>query len=538
VTVVVALAAPPPAAAVGPHSDCGTFEFGCKINEWIWEASGLDKLSEVAADQPSGPKQHGAAPLLRSMVTMPQYADVTAEPKVLGKLSLMKAMALGLVPLLLCIHAVRSYIAGFMGTNSASAIVAPARAAVVVGGIAIYDRAFDQLQNLTDAVSITLVGSSEDSFSKLLNMLNPPWVNLNPLWFLLIVAFFIFVLLFMKIVLGAMLGIFFLLGPIAMALWILDETAWVGRSTLQGAFGVLLFGPVAGVVFLLWGVVEPNDLGTDVPLLIGLGNGFFALGSIYLLYKIPITVVKQAGFGAGVPSPSRLMMGLALTRFIARGGAGNGRAPAPQPTPGPRPGFQYTSPSGVMTNVQARTPGGAQPWSVTQGGVTSGLQLAPPTGRHRPRQEREPNIQRTGGAPLPGGGRHAAGVGRHRATDRSVARRGVQFNQPVASGSTTAEARRFNELPAGMGPAPPGSLASHGAGTRINTLPADGARPQRDYYEPTGAAKAAGFRGNIVRETYAGGVQRWRVDYQNPLNGWRGPISGPEMGYVLHGTRT
>ena len=516
------------------YSDCDWHDVQCRSGEFVLDATGANDLITSLEDEQNRDIRHIFGSLSR-------VASAKEQPGIASKYAVTQAVAFGLIPLLLVISALRYWTAGIIGGSVATAVMAFCRAAIAVFAIIVLPTAFNAAQHIADAVTVVFISQSGDALLRLIEIF---FLQLNgQLLFVLIIAFLLFLIIFVKVMLGALLAVLFVFSPVAIALWVLDEAAWVARGTLQGSFGIMLFMPVAGCVLMVWGVFEPFDELSGASWVIAYANGFYAIGGLYLVYKLGITVVKQAGFGSATPAPSRLLAFAAFARMAGGGrGGGGGRQPEPRRDPAApaRAGTEYTrhGQTGEQLGVHARERGGRMTWERTLPGVAGGpstsatYELTPqsPEDAARPRQDRPSNVRQIGGDKPPEAPRHAAGEatrlnergvpvnppqgeGRHRARPGAVERDGATYNpgitRPELDGDgnpLSAETRRFADLPRGAassevgGPNPPPPMSpytAHGAGQMVDGRRAEpgSAGPDRTYYEPMTFAKERGRHG-------------------------------------------
>src|SRR3954452_8418456 len=253
--------------------------------------------------------------LLAWLVAVPDYAispDATSRGRAGSSLaelaSTTSAMAFALLAAVGTVAGLRYWAAGLSGSGGFDALEGLGRTVAAALFVVAWPWLFRHAAELSNAAARALLGSGSvlDDTSRLLGVAFASAVSLN---FLAIViacgAGLLFVgLLMCKIVASASTALVFVAMPLAAALWVIPELAWVARAAMR-AFAVVLAIPVAwALCFATFAAV-----GVDALALKGAGSladslimPLVALALLWVMLALPRTLARMAllgGFARG-----------------------------------------------------------------------------------------------------------------------------------------------------------------------------------------------------------------------------------------------
>ena len=169
----------------------------------------------------------------------------------------------------------------------------------------------------------------------------------------------------MKVMLTASLDVVFAIGPLAIALWVLPEAAWLARFVSR-VLAALLVWPIVWVVcFAVFGAIGVESLTPD-----GAGETlvkpFVAIALLYLCLKLPFAILDATslldGPGGGfVSGTARYVAGRTLYDRLSTGGRERAQAGSSQPSGGPGLGGGGGGGSGGPPRGGDRPGGGTPP---------------------------------------------------------------------------------------------------------------------------------------------------------------------------------
>lgn len=244
------------------------------------------------------------------MLAAPVYTDQSAYADLNALRVNLEVAAWALFTLVFTISVVRYYASGFTSSGSYEAVEALARGGIAAGALALYPQVFGSLAIATNQLTygITHVPGVSAGLTKVLAgattaAFTPPGVGTIGA----VVAVVIFLLLIVtKIVLATLLALLFVAAPLAIALWPLPETAWLGRTILQSLIGVLLWPVVWALCFALFAVIGGSAITPGGSFGSHLVKPFVSVAALYVAFKAPQLLARQAMMAGLMPSPGGL----------------------------------------------------------------------------------------------------------------------------------------------------------------------------------------------------------------------------------------
>lgn len=267
---------------------------------------------------------------VRWLLAAPVYTDSNAYGALNTLRSSINAAAWALLTLVFTASAVRYYASGFTSAGSYEAVEAIARGGVAAGAMAFYPQVFGSLPVAANSLTfgITHAPGVGAGLTKLLA--GATIASFTPLGvgsIAAVVAVIVFLLLVVsKVVIATLLALLFVATPLAIALWPLPETAWLARTVLQSLIGLLLWPVIWALCFALFAVIGASAFTPGGSLGTHLVEPWVSVAALYVSFKAPQMLARQAMFAGLMPSPSGIAArGLFYGRAAMRaGGAARG----------------------------------------------------------------------------------------------------------------------------------------------------------------------------------------------------------------------
>lgn len=311
VLLVVELALPAPAAAIS-------------LNPADWVVDGFKAILNFIFGDVGELGGH----LINLLLGLPLLTDEGNFPRLNHYREYVTWGAYGILPLTVFLAFLRYWLAGYSGGGAMEALVGVARAGAALGILLVFPVAFDQVFRAVNAMTAALVenpvvgGGLGQGMVKLLN--GASFAEGGIMLFVTVAAVVMaFFLLFVKVIIIALLAVLYVASPLAIALWPVDELAWVMRSVLQAILGVLAFPIIWALCFSTFAVLSvdalfPGDHGDTINAVLA---PMIGLASMILAYTLPLAALKQAMRAGVMPGGSRAV---AVVRMMSgrRGGGG------------------------------------------------------------------------------------------------------------------------------------------------------------------------------------------------------------------------
>jgi hypothetical protein len=244
------------------------------------------------------------------MLAAPVYTDQSAYADLNTLRVNIEVAAWALFTLVFTVSAVRYYASGFTSSGSYEAVEAVARGGIAAGTLALYPQVFGFLAIATNQLTsgITHAPGVGAGLTKVLaGATMAAFTPLGVGTIAAVVAVVIFLLLIVtKIVLATLLALLFVSAPLAIALWPLPETAWLGRTILQSLIGVLLWPVVWALCFALFAVIGGSATSPGGSFGSHLVKPFVSVAALYVAFKAPQLLARQAMMAGLMPSPGGL----------------------------------------------------------------------------------------------------------------------------------------------------------------------------------------------------------------------------------------
>lgn len=216
--------------------------------------------------------------------------------------------AYGLLALVFTVSAFRYWAAGFAGGGAYEALQALARTAGAIAALSVYAFGFEQLLVGGNLMTHALLnfGGVNEGLAKLF-VAGRFGLGLAGIAYVLGLIAFI-ALIVTKIALTALLSVLLVAGPLAIAVWPIEELAWLARTWLQVLIAVVLwpvlwalcfgcFAAMGDAAFTLRGGVGDTII-----------KPFVSVAMLLVAFKLPMAMLRQAQLAGLTPSLGRVGM--------------------------------------------------------------------------------------------------------------------------------------------------------------------------------------------------------------------------------------
>jgi hypothetical protein len=235
--------------------------------------------------------------------------------------------AWGLVSLVFVVSAFRYWAAGFAGGGAYEALLALVRTGGACAALLAYPFVFEQLLIGGNLMTHALLGfGGVDRGLAKLFVASHFALGLSGIAYVLELIALI-ALIVTKIALTALLSVLLVAGPLAIAVWPVEELAWLARTWLQVLLAVVLTPVLWSLCFGCFAVMGDAAFSAGGPVGDTVIKPFVSVAMLYVAFKLPTAVLRQAQLAGLSPSVSRLGMRGAQGAMVAsRSGGAVGSA--------------------------------------------------------------------------------------------------------------------------------------------------------------------------------------------------------------------
>ena len=120
-------------------------------------------------------------------------------------------------------------------------------------------------------------------------------------------------LLLVKVTITALLAVLYVLSPLAIGLWPVEQLSWLLRTLLQVAFVALIFPVLWAVCFAVFAVLAPyfkDSLGALAPLV--------GVAALIIAFKLPFALLRISTGAGLMPSAGKGMGAIYHARGLVR----------------------------------------------------------------------------------------------------------------------------------------------------------------------------------------------------------------------------
>ena len=263
--------------------------------------------------------------LVNLLLAVPLLSDTAKFPQLNEYRSYIGSAAWGILGLSLVVASLRYWLSSYSGSGAYQALTGFARVVGAIVVLLLFPIVFDQLSRFVNAFTAALVINpivGENLGKGLVSTITIPSSGGIAMLIGIAAIGLALVLLVVKVIVTALLAVLFVLSPLAIALWPIEEFSWAMRNLIQAMFGLLIFPILWAVCFGTFAVLSVDALfGGHGDLINSVLGPLFSLASLIVAFRLPFAVLRQA-LNAGIaPGINRAIQTTYYARSFARVGA-------------------------------------------------------------------------------------------------------------------------------------------------------------------------------------------------------------------------
>lgn len=236
--------------------------------------------------------------------------------------------AWGLLSLVFVVSAFRYWASGFAGGGAYEALQALVRTGGACGALIVYAFLFEQLLVGGNLMTHALLGFGgvDDGLAKLF-VASKFGLGLSGIAYILELIAFI-ALIVTKIALTALLSMLLVAGPLAIAVWPIEELSWLARTWLQVLIAVVLWPVLWSLCFACFAAMGDAAFSTGGSVGDTIIKPFVSVAMLYVAFKVPMAMLRQAQLAGLTPSMGRVGMRGAQVAQMGSRAVGSGASSA------------------------------------------------------------------------------------------------------------------------------------------------------------------------------------------------------------------
>jgi hypothetical protein len=321
--VAGSLAAPAPAAALPNPLDLLPSVPSLDPTQWV--VDGFKAILRfIFGDQLDELGRH----LVNLLLSLPLLTDQSAFPKLNIYRDYVTGGAWGVLGLSFVVASLRYWLSSYSGSGAYEALTGFARSAGAIVMLLIFPVAFDQISRAVNAFTSALVDNSvvgNGLGHGLVGTLSTAPFAGGGIAMLIGIAAIIMalILLVVKVIVTALLAVLFVLSPLAIALWPIEELSWGLRTLVQAMVGLLVFPILWAVCFGTFAVLGNDSLfpGNNGDVINSVLAPLITLAALIIAFRLPFAVLSQAmksGISPGINRGVTHIRNAGYVRDLAR----------------------------------------------------------------------------------------------------------------------------------------------------------------------------------------------------------------------------
>jgi hypothetical protein len=322
--VAGSLAAPAPAVALPNPLDILPNSLP-SLDPTQWVVDGFKAILRfIFGDQLDELGRH----LVNLLLSLPLLTDEGAFPKLNTYREYVTGGAWGLLGLSFVVASLRYWLSSYSGSGAYEALTGFTRSAAAIAMLLIFPVAFDQISRAVNAftaalVDNTVVGSGL-GHGLVGTLSTAPFAGGGIAMLIGIAAIIMaLILLVVKVIVTALLAVLFVLSPLAIALWPIEELSWGLRTLIQAMVGLLVFPILWAVCFGTFAVLGNDSLfpGNNGDVINSVLAPLITLASLIIAFRLPFAVLSQAmksGISPGINRGVTHVRNAGYVRDLAR----------------------------------------------------------------------------------------------------------------------------------------------------------------------------------------------------------------------------
>lgn len=297
-----------------------------------WVVDGFKAILVFIFGDPSELGRH----LVNLLLALPILTDKKSFPDLNDYRSFVTGGAWGILGLSFVVASLRYWLSSYSGSGAYEAIQGFVKTVAAIVILLAFPIAFDQCVRLANALTAALVSAPAIkhglSHGLVGTLSTAPMVGGGMAMFIAIASIIMaMILLVVKVIVTALLAVLFVASPLAIAVWPIEEAAWLLRSLLQSIAALLLFPILWAICFATFAVLNNDALfpGNHGDLLNSILSPLIVLASLIIAYRLPFAVLQQAMQAGIAPGISRGVTHIVNVQRVTGRGGGGARPKAP-----------------------------------------------------------------------------------------------------------------------------------------------------------------------------------------------------------------
>lgn len=258
--------------------------------------------------------------LINLLLAVPLLTSKQDFPKLNEYRSYITGGSWGLLGLSFLICSIR-YMFSPGGSGAYEGLIGFIRTAGAICIILIFSPAFDMLSRIVNSFTVALIKTPiiGHAFEATLSV-DPSVGGIGMILSIISVGFAIFLLL-IKVIVTTLLAVLFLLSPLAIALWPIEELAWAMRSLLQAMGALMIFPIIWSVCFGAFAVLPADALfpGSQGDVINSILTPLITLAALVIMVRLPFAVLAKAGEVGIAPGVTRGMKHMSTAKSFLPG---------------------------------------------------------------------------------------------------------------------------------------------------------------------------------------------------------------------------
>jgi hypothetical protein len=244
--------------------------------------------------------------LVNLLLSLPLLTDTSAFPQLNDYRAYVTGGAWGVLALSFVVASLRYWLSSYSGSGAYEALTGFVRTAGAIAVLLIFPIVFDQMSRAVNAFTSALVVNPVvgDGLGKgFVGTLSTAPFSGGGIAMLIGIAAIVMalILLVVKVIVTALLAVLFVLSPLAIAIWPIEELSWAFRSLVQAMLGLLVFPIVWAVCFGTFAVLStdamfPGDNGDVIDSVLA---PLITLAALIIAFRLPFAVLSQ-GMKSGI----------------------------------------------------------------------------------------------------------------------------------------------------------------------------------------------------------------------------------------------
>lgn len=295
------LAVPEPASAIPNPLDLLPGDVP-SLDPTVWVVDGFKAILRFIFGDPSELGRN----LVNLLLALPILTDKKLFPDLNSYREFVTGGAWGVLGLSFVIAGLRYWVSSYSGSGAYEAVHGFTKTVGAIAVLLMFPVAFDQCIRFANAFTAALVSAPAIKHGLghgLVGTLSTaPFVGGGMAMFIAMGAIVMaMILLVVKVIVTALLAVLYVCSPLAIAVWPIEEGAWLLRSLVQAIAALLMFPILWALCFATFAVLNNDALfpGNHGDLLNSVLSPLIVLASLIIAFRLPFATLQQA-MNAGI----------------------------------------------------------------------------------------------------------------------------------------------------------------------------------------------------------------------------------------------